>query len=68
MLGYHKRVGDESRPDLAISIEVMVALMERFDRLWMLAGEDRTKQEEVSIPALFSIAAHVGDFGAKRFH
>jgi hypothetical protein len=60
MLGYHKRVGDESRPDLAISIEVMVALMERFDRLWMLAEEDRSKQEEVLFPALFSIAAYVG--------
>jgi len=27
MLGYHKRAGDVSGPDLAISIEVMVALM-----------------------------------------
>jgi hypothetical protein len=33
MLGYHKRVGDVSRPDLAISIEVMVALMVRFEGL-----------------------------------
>jgi hypothetical protein len=33
MLGYHKRVGDVSRPDLAILIKVMVALMVRFERL-----------------------------------
>ena len=31
MLGYHKRVGDVNRPDLAISSEVMVALMVRFE-------------------------------------
>jgi len=34
MLGYHKRVGDVSRPDLAISIKVMVTLMVRCERLW----------------------------------
>ena len=33
MLGYRKRVGDVNRPDLAISIKVMVALMVRFERL-----------------------------------
>ena len=59
-------MGDESRPDLAISIEVMVALMERFDRLWMLAGEDRTKQEEVLFPALFSIVAYAGGLRGKE--
>ena len=60
MFGFHKRVGDESCPDLAISIEVMVALMERFDRLWMLAGEDRNRQERVLFPASFSLAVYVG--------
>ena len=40
MLGYHKRVGDVSRPDLAISIEVMVALlMDLFERLWTQSRE-----------------------------
>jgi hypothetical protein len=34
MLGYHKRVGDVSRPDLAITIKVMVTLMVRCERLW----------------------------------
>jgi hypothetical protein len=43
MLGFHKRVGDVSCPDLAVSIEVMLALMERFDRLWILANGDSKK-------------------------
>jgi hypothetical protein len=60
MLGFHKRVGDVSRPDLAVSIEVMLALMERFDRLWILADGDNKKQEEVLFPALFAVAAYAG--------
>ena len=60
MLGFHKRVGDVSCPDLAVWIEVMLALMERFDRLWILADGDRKKQEEVLFPALFAIAAYAG--------
>ena len=51
-------MADESCPDLAISIEIMVALMERLNRLWMLAREDRNIQGEVLFPALFSIAAY----------
>jgi hypothetical protein len=34
MLGMHKRQGDQSHPDLAISIGAMLALMERFDLAW----------------------------------
>jgi len=56
MSGNHKRVGDVSRPDLAISIEVMVALMVRFERLWILADGDGTSEEKVLFPALFAIS------------
>jgi len=59
MLGYHKRVGDVSRPDLTISIEVMVALMVRFDRLWLVGG-DGPSQEKVLFPALFAISTYTG--------
>jgi hypothetical protein len=60
MLGYHKRVGDVSRPDLAISIEVMVALMVRFERLWILADGDGPSQEKALFPALFAISTYTG--------
>jgi len=40
MLNYHKRVKDVNPPDLAISIEVMVALMARFEHFWILADGD----------------------------
>jgi hypothetical protein len=60
MLGYHKRVGDVSRPDLAISIEVMVALMVRFEGLWILADGDGSSQEKVLFPALFAILTYTG--------
>ena len=58
MLGFHKRVGDVSRPDLAMSIEVMLALMEHFARIWILADGDSKKEEEVLFPALFAVAAY----------
>jgi hypothetical protein len=60
MLGFHKRVGGVSRPDLAVSIEVMLALMQRFDRLWILAEGDSKKQQEVLFPALLAVAAYAG--------
>jgi hypothetical protein len=34
MLGMHKRQGDQSYPDKAISIEVMMPLMARFEAAW----------------------------------
>jgi len=60
MLGYHRRVGDVNRPDLAISIEVMVALMARFERLWILADGDGPSQGTVLFPALFAISTYTG--------
>jgi hypothetical protein len=60
MLGSHKRVGDVSCPDLAVSIKVMLALIKRFDRLWILADGDSKKQEDVLFPALFAVPAYAG--------
>ena len=43
------------------ALEVMLALMERFKRLWILEDGDSKKQEkEVLFPALFVIAAYAG--------
>lgn len=60
MIGYHKRVGDISMPDRAISIELMVAMMNRFDERWEIAGGNKETQKEVLFPALFALSAFVG--------
>lgn len=59
MLGYHKRVGDVSRPNRAISIELMTAMMNRFEKQWEGTEGDREKQKHVIFPALFAISAYV---------
>lgn len=59
MLGYHKRVGDVSRPDRAISIELMLAIMKQFEIQWENTEGNRTKEKEVIFPALFAVSAFV---------
>lgn len=59
MLGYHKRVGDVSRPNRAISIELMLAMMKRFEAQWERTYNDPERQREVIFPALFSVCAYV---------
>ncbi len=58
MLGFHKRVGDVNRPDKAISIELMVAMMEEFEKQWKRAKGSRADEKAVLFPALFSIVAY----------
>jgi hypothetical protein len=58
-LGMHKRVGDNHKPDLAVSIEVMLSLMHRFDVAWEQVRGNRGAEEEVLFPALFSIISYV---------
>jgi len=53
MLGYHKRVGDICRPDRAVSIDLMVAIMNRFEERWVGANGRQSAQQEVLFPALF---------------
>jgi hypothetical protein len=62
MLGMHKRQGDQSYPDQAISIEVMLALMKRFEKAWVLAKGREKEEEAVLFPALFSIVTFCGGF------
>lgn len=59
MLGYHKRVGNVCRPDKAVSIELMLALMNRFEEQWKSAEGDRLAEKEVVFPALFALCAYV---------
>lgn len=58
MLGYHKRVGDVSKPDRAVSIELMLAIMRRFELQWEAAGDDMEERRAVIFPALFSVCAY----------
>jgi hypothetical protein len=62
MLGMHKRQGDQSYPDKAISIEVMMALMARFEAAWEVAKGREKEEEAVLFPALFSIITFCGGF------
>ncbi len=59
MLGFHKRVGDISRPDKAVSIELMCAMMRRFEEEWKSAAGNRDKEKTVLFPALFALVAYV---------
>jgi hypothetical protein len=53
--GMHERMGDKVKQDLAISIEQMHALMERYESRWVSAGDNRELQKGVLFPALFAI-------------
>jgi hypothetical protein len=80
MAGMHKRMGDMMKQDEAISVELMVALMDEFKKDWIAATQDRlaTVSElcEVLFPALFAAMAFCGalrgeevllmDFGATK--
>ena len=60
MLGMHKRQGDQSYPDKAISIEVMLALMVRFDAAWEVAKGQEKEEGAVLFPALYSVISFCG--------
>jgi len=59
MLGYHKQVGNISRPDRAISTKLMMAIMNWFEDQWIGANGSQLAQQAVLFPALFSICAYV---------
>jgi hypothetical protein len=61
-LGMHKRQGDQSYPDKAISVEVMMALMERFESAWKVAKGQEKEEGAVLFPALFSVITFCGGF------
>jgi hypothetical protein len=61
-LGLHKRMGDVVRQDRAVSVDVMRALMEEFEKDWKVVTERGGENEEVEkilFPALFAIVAYV---------
>lgn len=55
--GMHERMGDLVKPDLAISIELMHALMANYEKRWIVAGANLMAQQMVIFPALFTIVA-----------
>ena len=59
MVGYHRRVGDVSKPDLAVSNEVMNALMVEFEKSWSACLGNREKEREVIFPALYALLSYV---------
>jgi hypothetical protein len=61
-LGLHKRMGDVVRQDQAISIEVMLALMDKFEAKWQALERTQVPSPAVAkvlFPALFSVVAFV---------
>lgn len=66
MMGFHKRVGDLSLPDKAVSIELMCSLMNRFEEQWEAAKEKRFEEQDVILPALFALVAYVGILRGKE--
>jgi hypothetical protein len=64
MEGMHERMGDMTKQDEAISVELMGALMEEFEKDWVrvTSGLERSDAEvaEVLFPALFSVLACCG--------
>lgn len=55
--GLHERMGDMIKQDLGISIELIHALMSRYEARWVEAGQNRNCQKEVLFPALFCVVA-----------
>ena len=55
--GMHERMGDLVKPDLAISIEQMHALMGNYEKRWNQAGANLLAREMVLFPALFCVIA-----------
>jgi hypothetical protein len=56
--GLHARVGDSTKQDMAISIEVMHALMDSFEKDWIdcsARGAPDKEKAAILFPALFSI-------------
>lgn len=55
--GLHERMGDKVRQDLGVSIELMHALMKRYEERWVSARGNHRLQQNVLFPAVFCIVA-----------
>jgi hypothetical protein len=64
MQGMHKRMGDVTKQDEAISVELMGALMDEFEKDWIAVTRDGLATDaeisEVLFPALFAVTAFCG--------
>ena len=58
--GLHRRMGDLSLPDRAVSIEVMLELLRKFEERWWRAKDEGSDAAPVLFPALFAICSFVG--------
>ena len=54
-MGMHKRMGDLTIQDEAISMKLLLAILELFERDLQCAGSDWVKQAEVIFPAPFCV-------------
>ena len=54
-LGMHKRMGDLTIQDEAMSVELLLAVLELFERDFGLAGDDLELQADVIFPAAFCV-------------
>ena len=69
MLGVHKSMGDKTKPDLVVSIDVMLTLMKRFERDWCTASGDHEAEREDICPLLFCITSYLaGLLGKSNAH
>jgi hypothetical protein len=61
MMGLHKRMGDMVKQDEAISIELMIAVMEEFEKDWVIVTKNGLGMDEavkeVLFLALFAVTA-----------
>jgi hypothetical protein len=58
-IGCHKRMGDDIRPDRALSIEVMLEYQQHYEKLWTQASPGRA-QLEAALRATFVIVGFCG--------
>lgn len=58
--GLHRRQGDLVKPDMALSLEQMVALMDMFSLEWNLAPDGLESRNEIVFSALFILSAYLG--------
>ena len=54
----HKRMGDLTVQDEAMSMDLLLAIMELFERDFEEAGDDLDRQEEVIFPATFCVVGY----------
>ena len=58
--GLHKRQGDMVKPDMGLSVEQMVALMDMLVQEWDASEEGSAQRAEVLFTALFVVSAYLG--------